>query len=200
MGDFAGAGLGHARLRQLQREGAPREDHAARRAAPGASATVGSGKRWRTPTSKMSCYTCHTSVDDELFRLPPLHEGQLAIRPSLHYEGDVDTRNFTTYNSQVLRDDVFMLGLDSTAKKNKIVPVRSSSAVLVSSQNANREWIYHPGADRFLRRGTAARRSIPTTRTRCEPRKPRPAPIATFPATTTTMPGWRSCSCRAPIS
>jgi len=25
----------------------------------------------------------------------------------------------------------------------KIVPVRSSSAVVVSSQNANREWIYH---------------------------------------------------------
>jgi hypothetical protein len=64
-------------------------------------------------------------------------------RPSLHSEGDVNTRNYTTYNYQVLRDDVFMLGLDSTAKKNKIVPVRSSSAVLVSSQNANREWIYH---------------------------------------------------------
>jgi hypothetical protein len=43
----------------------------------------------------------------------------------------------------VLRDDIFMLGLDSTAKKNKIAPVRSSSAVVVSSQNANREWIYH---------------------------------------------------------
>jgi hypothetical protein len=36
-----------------------------------------------------------------------------------------------------------MLGLDSTAKKNKIVPVRSSSAVVVSSQNGNREWLYH---------------------------------------------------------
>ena len=43
----------------------------------------------------------------------------------------------------MLRDDVFMLGLDSTAKDHKIVPVRSSSAVVVSSQNANREWIYH---------------------------------------------------------
>ncbi len=43
----------------------------------------------------------------------------------------------------MLRDDIFMLGVDSTAKKNRIAPVRSSSAVVVSSQNANREWIYH---------------------------------------------------------
>ena len=65
-----------------------------------------------------------------------------ANRPGLHFEGDVNTRNFTTYNFQVLRDDVFMLGLDSTVKKNQIAPVRSSSAVLVGSQNANREWLY----------------------------------------------------------
>ena len=65
-----------------------------------------------------------------------------ANRPGLHFENDNDTRNFTTYNYQVLRDDVFMLGVDSTVKKNKIVPVRSSSAVLVASQNANREWLY----------------------------------------------------------
>jgi hypothetical protein len=41
-----------------------------------------------------------------------------------------------------LRDDVFMLGRDGTVTGNRIAPVRSSSAVLVSSQNQNREWIY----------------------------------------------------------
>jgi hypothetical protein len=42
----------------------------------------------------------------------------------------------------VLRDDIFMLGRDGTVTGNRIAPVRSSSAVLVSSQNQNREWIY----------------------------------------------------------
>ncbi|HBB97134.1 MAG TPA: hypothetical protein DC054_17290, partial [Blastocatellia bacterium] len=61
--------------------------------------------------------------------------------PNRHNEGG-DTRNFTTYNYQVLRDDVFMLGRDGTVTGNRVAPVRSSSAVLVSSQNQNREWIY----------------------------------------------------------
>ena len=51
-------------------------------------------------------------------------------------------RNFTTYNPQVVRDDVFMLGIDGTVKKNRMAVIRSSSAVVVSSQNANREWVY----------------------------------------------------------
>src|SRR4029453_1255865 len=55
---------------------------------------------------------------------------------------DGDSRNYTQYNYQVLRDDIFMLGRDGTVTGNRIAPVRSSSAVLVSSQNQNREWIY----------------------------------------------------------
>src|SRR4030095_7381584 len=61
--------------------------------------------------------------------------------PMRHNEGG-DSRNYTTYNFQVIRDDVFMLGRDGTVTGNKIAPVRSSSAVLVSSRNQNREWIY----------------------------------------------------------
>ena len=91
---------------------------------------------------RMSCYTCHTSWMTSCFGCH-LSMKANANRNALHWEGDVYTRNYTTYNFQVLRDDVFMLGLDSTAKNHKIVPVRSSSAVVVSSQNANREWIYH---------------------------------------------------------
>ena len=90
---------------------------------------------------RMSCYACHTSWMTSCFGCHLTMKAN-ANRPALHWEGDVNTRNFTTYNFQVLRDDVFMLGLDSTVKKNKIAPVRSSSAVLVGSQNANREWLY----------------------------------------------------------
>jgi hypothetical protein len=61
--------------------------------------------------------------------------------PNRHNEGG-NTRNFTQYNYQVLRDDIFMLGRDGTVTGNRVAPVRSSSAILVSSQNQNREWIY----------------------------------------------------------
>jgi hypothetical protein len=62
--------------------------------------------------------------------------------PNRHNEGG-DSRNFTSYNYQVLRDDIFMLGRDGTVTGHRVAPVRSSSAVLVSSRNQNREWIYH---------------------------------------------------------
>jgi hypothetical protein len=90
---------------------------------------------------KIACYTCHTSWMTSCFGCHLVMKANVK-RNSLHWEGDVDTRNYTTYNFQVVRNDVFMLGLDSTVKNNKIVPVRSSSAVLVGSQNANREWLY----------------------------------------------------------
>ncbi len=90
---------------------------------------------------KMSCYSCHTSWMTSCFGCHLVMKAN-ANRPPLHWEGGPETRNFTTYNFQVLRDDVFMLGLDSTVKKHRIAPVRSSSAVLVGSENASREWLY----------------------------------------------------------
>src|SRR5580700_9217542 len=60
----------------------------------------------------------------------------------LHNEG-LTTRNYTSYNFQVLRDDIYMLGVDGTVTGHRIAPARSSCAVLVSSQNANREWLYY---------------------------------------------------------
>jgi len=53
------------------------------------------------------------------------------------------TRNWTAYDFQVLRDDGFMLGIDGTVTGHRIAPVRSSCAILVSSQNQNRDWIYY---------------------------------------------------------
>src|SRR5256714_12167369 len=35
-----------------------------------------------------------------------------------------------------------MLGIDGTVKKIRMAVIRSSSAVVVSSQSANREWVY----------------------------------------------------------
>jgi hypothetical protein len=92
------------------------------------------------PDSKISCFTCHSSWMTSCFGC---HLSMTANRkmPNRHNEGG-DTRNFTAYNFQVLRDDVFMLGVDGTATGHRVAPVRSSSAILVSSQNQNREWIY----------------------------------------------------------
>ena len=58
-----------------------------------------------------------------------------------HYEGG-ETRNFATYNPQVVRDQMFQLGRHGSVKDNTIAPVRSSSALILSSQNSNRERIY----------------------------------------------------------
>lgn len=91
--------------------------------------------------SNMTCYACHSAWMTSCFGC---HLSMTANRkmPNRHNEGG-NSRNFTTYNFQVIRDDVFMLGRDGTVTGHRIAPVRSSSAVLVSSQNQSREWIYH---------------------------------------------------------
>ena len=90
--------------------------------------------------SAMDCQICHTSWATSCFGCHlPMKANQRV--PQNKFEG-VTERNFTTYNPQVVRDDVFMLGIDGTVKKNRMAVIRSSSAVVVSSQNANREWVY----------------------------------------------------------
>ena len=90
--------------------------------------------------SKMSCQVCHSSWATACFgcHLPMRANQRVAANK---FEGLL-TRNFTSYNPQVVRDDVFQLGVDSTVKSNRVAVLRSSSAVLVGSQNANREWVY----------------------------------------------------------
>jgi hypothetical protein len=90
--------------------------------------------------SKMTCYTCHSSWMTSCFGCH-LSQSANQKRPNLHNEG-TDTRNWTSYNFQVLRDDVFMLGVDGTVTGNRIAPVRSSSAVVVSSEDLNRQQVY----------------------------------------------------------
>jgi hypothetical protein len=91
--------------------------------------------------SSMTCYACHSSWTPTCFGCH-LQMTANVKRPMLHNEGIV-TRNYTSYNFQVLRDDIYMLGVDGTVTGHRIAPVRSSCAVLVSSQNANREWLYY---------------------------------------------------------
>jgi hypothetical protein len=90
---------------------------------------------------RMTCQTCHSSWMTSCFGC---HLSQTANvkKPMLHNEVST-TRNWTQYNFQVLRDDVFMLGKDGTTAGGRISPVRSSSAVIVSSQDTSRQWFYY---------------------------------------------------------
>jgi hypothetical protein len=88
----------------------------------------------------MECYACHTSWTTSCggCHLPIEANAKTARH---HYEGG-DTRNYATYNPQVARDDMFMLGHRESAAGGRIAPFRSSSALVLSSTNANREHIY----------------------------------------------------------
>ncbi|HET9482803.1 MAG TPA: hypothetical protein VFO79_02500 [Xanthomonadales bacterium] len=89
---------------------------------------------------KMLCYTCHTSWTTSCGGCHlPIQANWKTER--LHYEGG-STRNYATYNPQVARDDMFQIGLHGEIKDGKIAPVRSSSALILSSTNVNRERIY----------------------------------------------------------
>jgi hypothetical protein len=97
-------------------------------------------RRLAHDNATMDCQVCHSSWATSCFGCHlPMKANQRV--PLNKFEGVTD-RNFTTYNPQVVRDDVFMLGIDGTVKKNRMAVIRSSSAVVVSSQNANREWVY----------------------------------------------------------
>jgi hypothetical protein len=89
---------------------------------------------------KMLCYSCHTSWTTSCGGCHlPIQANWKTERH--HYEGGA-TRNYATYNPQVARDDVFMLTKHGQIKDYKIAPLRSSSALVLSSTNSNRERIY----------------------------------------------------------
>jgi hypothetical protein len=88
----------------------------------------------------MECYSCHTSWTTSCGGCHLPSESNWKT-PMHHYEGG-EARGFATYNPQVARDDMFMLGRRGGIDGGRIAPVRSSSALVVSSTNANRERIY----------------------------------------------------------
>ena len=89
---------------------------------------------------EIECYTCHTSWITSCAGCHLPIEANWKTEKH-HYEGG-ETRNYATYNPQVARDAMFMLGRRGPANDGKIAPVRSSSALVLSSTNANRERIY----------------------------------------------------------
>ena len=92
------------------------------------------------PNSEMACQTCHSSWVPSCFGCHlPMKANER--RPILHFDGDM-TRNWTSYDFQTLRNDAFMMARDGVVTGNRISPVRSSCAVLVTSYNARRDVIY----------------------------------------------------------
>jgi hypothetical protein len=92
------------------------------------------------PEGDMACFTCHLSWTTSCGGCHLPIEANFKTKVQ-HYEGE-ETRNFATYNPQVARDDMFQLGKHMTTKGNQITPVRSTSALVLSSTNVNRERIY----------------------------------------------------------
>ncbi len=101
--------------------------------------------------TEMACFTCHLSWTTSCAgcHLPIEANNRTTIH---HYDGD-ETRNFATYNPQVARDEMFQLGRHQTTKLSSergpngeplgiIAPIRSTSALILSSTNVNRERIY----------------------------------------------------------
>ena len=92
------------------------------------------------PDDEMACYSCHTSWTTSCGGCHlPIEANWLTARH--HYEGGI-SRNWASYNPQVARDEMFQLGRHDSTKDNIIAPVRSSSALVLSSTNINRERIY----------------------------------------------------------
>jgi hypothetical protein len=88
----------------------------------------------------VSCQVCHSSWATSCFGCHlPMRANQRVANNK--FEGLI-TRNYTPYNPQVIRDDVFQLGIDATYKDHRLAVLRSSSAVVVGSQNGQREWVY----------------------------------------------------------
>jgi hypothetical protein len=99
---------------------------------------------------RMTCFTCHLSWTTSCggCHLPIEANWKTSMH---HFEGE-ETRNFATYNPQVARDEMFQLGRHMLTKPGEpeadgnprgiITPVRSSSALVLSSTNINRERIY----------------------------------------------------------
>jgi hypothetical protein len=88
----------------------------------------------------VECFTCHSSWTTSCGGCHlPIEANWKTERH--HYEGG-ESRNYATYNPQVARDDMFLLGRHGSVAGGRIAPVRSSSALVLSSTNSSRERIY----------------------------------------------------------
>ncbi len=92
------------------------------------------------PSEEMTCFSCHSAWVTSCAgcHLPI----QANWKTRRHHYDNEESRNYATYNPQVARDQMFQLGKHGPVKGGRIAPVRSSSALILSSTNSNRERIY----------------------------------------------------------
>ncbi|MBK5258215.1 MAG: hypothetical protein JJE51_01360 [Thermoanaerobaculia bacterium] len=116
------------------------KSHYAKTIQRGGASWGAAGDKVAHSDDKITCYACHTSwmTSCSGCHLPQEQNVKSEVN---HYEG-ITTRNYASYNPQVIRTDVFMIGVNGTTKGHKIAPVRSSSALVISSTNALRQRIY----------------------------------------------------------
>jgi hypothetical protein len=88
----------------------------------------------------MACFTCHSSWITSCFGCHLPIQANFKSNTK-HYDGK-ETRNLASYNPQVVRDDIYMIGKHGPAKHGIIAPVRSSSALVLSSMDVSRSRIY----------------------------------------------------------
>ena len=88
----------------------------------------------------VTCFTCHLSWTTSCGGCHLPIEANWKTT-SNHFEGE-ETRNFATYNPQVARDDLFHLGKGMSNRGSVTTPIRSTSALILSSTNVSRERIY----------------------------------------------------------
>ena len=109
-----------------------------------------------------------------------------------HYEGG-ETRNFATYNPQVARDDMFLLGRREPAAGGKIAPVRSTlGAGAVVDEFEPRAHLHAAAADRGERLQLAGVQPALSAH-RAQDRDQDLHRLPPVEATTTTTRSWRSC-------
>ncbi len=89
---------------------------------------------------EMECFVCHTSWTPSCGGCHlPIESNWKTDR--LKYEGGV-ARNYSTYNPQVARDQIFMIARQGEQQGGKYAPARSSSALVLSSTDVDRQKIY----------------------------------------------------------
>ena len=136
---YAGQGVGDPADRRRQernREVVVRED------APARQRDV--GRRARRPGARaataITCFACHTSWMASCFgcHLPMRANQKVA---SKHFEGDM-TRNLHAVQLPDAARGHVHARHRRRRDRNRVAPARSACAVIVGSQNSNREWVY----------------------------------------------------------
>ncbi|MCR9093904.1 MAG: hypothetical protein NXI30_06795 [bacterium] len=120
-----------------------------RKAARAKMMSKGTDQSWGTGVAKadrahgdddIACFSCHSSW---VTSCGGCHLTiQANWKTEIHKYDAKTSRNFATYNPQVARDQMFQLGKHGTVKDGIIAPIRSSSALVLSSTDINRNRIY----------------------------------------------------------